>query len=206
MKIAIIGAGKVGQALGGGFIKAGHEVIYGVRSPEAESSDELESTGATVVSLKEAAQLGEVIVVTTPWNVVQDVVTRLGDLHNKILIDVTNPIGPDMTLTHGHTDSGAEQVARWVPTARVAKAFNTNGVEVMRDTTFPEGKPWMPVCADDPEALSTAMQLASDLGYDVLAFPELKTARLLEPLTLLWIKAAGQLGSREIALRLMQRE
>src|SRR5438045_3804878 len=41
MRIAIIGAGNVGTALGAGWTKAGHQIIYGVRDPQDEKAREL---------------------------------------------------------------------------------------------------------------------------------------------------------------------
>lgn len=204
MKIAIIGAGNVGTALGEGFSRAGHEVIYGVRDPKGEAAAELRGAGAAVAEMAAAASSAEVVVLTTPWGAVESVLLSLGDLGGKVLIDVTNPIGPGFSLTHGLSDSGAEQVQRWAASARVVKAFNTNGVEVMRSPKRKEGASFMPVCADDAGALEVGRKLAEDLGYDVVTYPKLADARLLEPLTLLWIKTAGRLGSREIAFRLVR--
>ena len=62
------------------------------------------------------------------------------------------------------------------------------------------------VCSDDDEAKSVASQLASDLGFDVVDSGPLINARLLEPMALLWIKLAYQLGnSPEVAFRLLRR-
>ena len=74
-----------------------------------------------------------------------------GDLGGKILIDATNPIGKGFVLTHGHDDSGAEQVQRWAPGARVVKAFNTTGAENMADPAYPAGPLAMFVCGDDED-------------------------------------------------------
>ncbi len=204
MKIAIIGAGNVGTALGQGLLSVGHEVVYGVRDPEGDFTPELLASGAVLDHMSSAAATADVVFLTVPWSVAEEVLTSLGELQGKVLVDVTNPVGPGFSLTHGHTDSGAEQVARWAPSARVVKVFNTNGVEVMRKPKRSEGAAFMPVCSDDQEALEVGKSLAEDLGYDVVTYPSLETARLLEPLTLLWIKTAARVGSREIAFRLVR--
>lgn len=202
MKIAIIGAGNVGRALGQGLSQADHQVVYGVRDPAKESSGEKGDSTHIFLDKRAAAEQAEVVLLTLPWGAVEAVLTELGDLGGKPLIDATNPIGPGFTLTHGHTDSGAEQVQRWAPSARVVKAFNSNGVEIMRAPRRQAGPGYMPLCSDDEAALETVAGLARDLGYDTVTYPRLSEARLLEPLTLLWIKTAGRLGSREIAFHL----
>ena len=58
MKISIIGAGHVGSALGTGWARRGHEIIFGVRNPKKTDS----ATTATIVPVMEAAQSSGVIV------------------------------------------------------------------------------------------------------------------------------------------------
>src|SRR3712207_2522774 len=110
MKIAVIGAGNVGQALGGAW-RSGHEVTYGVRSPgDAKYSD----LGAPVTTNEDAVTGRDVVVLCTPWHGTEQAIAACGDLTGKVLIDCTNPLTPDLTaLEVGHTTSGAEQVAAW---------------------------------------------------------------------------------------------
>jgi len=67
-----------------------------------------------------------VIVLAAPWAALSAVVKSLGSLAGKIVINTTNPLAPDMSLSIGHDDSAAETVARLAPGAHVVKAFNTN--------------------------------------------------------------------------------
>jgi 8-hydroxy-5-deazaflavin:NADPH oxidoreductase len=67
MKIAIIGAGNVGRALGTGWRKAGHEVTLGVRDPAGSRATELEQQGFAIAPPKDAAARAEVIVLAVPW-------------------------------------------------------------------------------------------------------------------------------------------
>ena len=106
----------------------------------------------------------------------------------------------------GFDDSGAEQVARWAPVARVAKVLNMTGAGNMDDPNYAGQAASMFVCSDDDDAKSVASQLASDLGFDVVDCGPLINARLLEPMALLWIKLAHQLGNGpEVAFRLLRR-
>ena len=148
MKIAIIGAGNVGRALGGAW-RTDHDITYGVRSPDDAKYADLDAPTAT----NETAVAGtDVVVLCTPWQGTEQAVKACGDLTGKVLIDCTNPLTPDASaLEIGHTTSGAEQVAAWAPGARVCKAMNQIGAPSMDHPQFPAA-PVMFVCGDDEAA------------------------------------------------------
>ena len=185
MKIAILGAGKVGTTLGQRFEIAGHQVVYGARRP---SDPKYAYLGTSVTTVKAAADQGDIVLLTTPWTGVPSALEAAGDFGGKVLIDATNPIGAGFTLTHGHGDSGAEQVSRWAKNARVVKAFNTTGVENMANPAFTSGAASMFVCGDDLGAVDTVVSLSRDIGFETMAFGKLENARLLEPFAMVWIK------------------
>lgn len=200
MRIAIIGAGNVGTTLGRRFLQAGHDVMYGVRTP-----DDPKHATLPVQPIAHAAREADVVVLTTSWAGAHDALVAAGDLTGKILVDATNPIGPGMVLTHGTNDSGAEQVARWAPGARVVKAFNSIGREVMANARFGDAKALLALCGDDVDACATVAQLATDIGFDPLVLGPLTRARFIEPAALVWITAAPVLGTREFAWGLLRR-
>src|SRR6185503_17722280 len=114
-KIAIIGTGNVGRALGASWAKKGHQVIFGSRDPHSDKVREVlaaAGANASAAGITEAASAAEVIVLAIPWNGTQQVVEALGDLAGKIVVDAINPIGPGFQLAVG-TTSGAEQIAGW---------------------------------------------------------------------------------------------
>ena len=210
MRIAILGTGSVGSALGGGWAGAGHEIVFGTRDPASSRVAELVGGlggGARAATAAEAAQQAEVVVLATPWNATESVLAAVGPLDGKILIDCTNPLANDLSgLTHGHDDSGGERVAGWAPGARVVKAFNTTGSNNMADTSYAGVRPWMPVCADDEEARSVTMRLAEELGFEAVDAGPLANSRLTEPLALLWIHLAYARGfGREFAFGVLRR-
>jgi 8-hydroxy-5-deazaflavin:NADPH oxidoreductase len=206
MKLAIIGAGQVGTTLGRGWLRAGHQVTYGVREPDGPKAQALGPQGAGVKALRAAVEVAEVVVLATPWPVVREALAALGDLAGRPLLDATNPIGPGLSLAVGHVDSGGEQVQRWAPSARVVKVFNTTGVENMAEPRFGSSAATMFYCGDDAGACRVAHGLAVDLGFDAVAAGPLRNARLLEPLGMLWIQLALVQGhGRGIALTLQRR-
>jgi 8-hydroxy-5-deazaflavin:NADPH oxidoreductase len=108
--IAILGAGNVGTSLGGSLLRAGHRVIYGVRTPSKPDNAALEATGASLDDVPAAVARAEVVILATPWSAAESALRAAGDLGGRPLLDATNPLGPGLALTHGHTDSGGEQV------------------------------------------------------------------------------------------------
>jgi predicted dinucleotide-binding enzyme len=206
MQIGIVGAGNVGSTLGSGWSKAGHKIIFGSREPNSQKLRELtRSIGATAGSNQDAAE-ADVVVLTIPWPATKDAVSGL-KLAGKIVVDVTNPILPDLSgLELGTNTSGAERVAQWAKGARVVKAFNTVGFNVMAHPKFRDGSAVMFYCGDDAEAKKAAHQLAADLGFDPHDAGPLTQARYLEPFAMLWITLALNHGyGREFGFKLLQK-
>lgn len=209
MKIAIIGTGNVGQALGSGWAHKGHTVIFGSREPGSEKVQAIVAAAGSNTSaalLVDAATAAEVVVLAVPYMAVSQTITSLGNLSGKILVDATNPIAPGFQLAVGFTSSGAEEVAALAAGARVVKAFNSTGAENMSNPVY-DGEPMtMFICGDDAEAKTAVTQLAQDLGFDVANVGGLAKARLLEPLAMVWIGLAIQQGmGRNIAFKLHKR-
>jgi predicted dinucleotide-binding enzyme len=190
VKIAIIGAGNVGRALGGAW-RTDHDVTFGVRSPEDAKYADL---GVPIATNDAAVAGSDVVVLCTPWQGTEEAVKACGDLAGKVLIDCTNPLTPDFTaLEVGHTTSGAEQVAAWAPGARVCKAMNQIGAPMMGHPQLPSA-PVMFVCGDDQAAKQVTAGLVTQLGFEPVDAGDLTLARLLEPYALIWIHMALRRG------------
>jgi NADPH-dependent F420 reductase len=207
MKIAVIGTGHVGGALGAGWARAGHAVIFGSRAPDsAEVQQVLQSANnATTASLQEAARAAEAVVLAVPWGSVLDVLTLINaNISGKVLVDCTNPAKARAEMDH--VASGGEQVAQWAPSARVVKAFNTTGFENMQNPKFGRDVASMFYAGNDEEAKNLVRQLISDLGFDPVDAGPLSQAHALEALASLWGGLAyGQQMGRGIAFRLLRR-
>jgi 8-hydroxy-5-deazaflavin:NADPH oxidoreductase len=207
MKILIIGAGNVGAALGRGWAKCGHDVMYAVPDPESSRYAELPPDSVRPLTGNPNA---EVVVLAVPFAAARSALEALGDLGGAVLIDCTNPvsIGPDgPRLTVGFYDSAGEQVARWAQNARVVKTLNQTGADNMASALGYPSMPVMFVAGDDPEAKRVVSRLVSDLLFDPIDAGPLVQARLLEPYAVLWIALAVKQGQgRDFALSLMRKK
>src|SRR5438067_1093264 len=200
MKIAIIGSGNVGSALGSGWAKRGHEVVFGGRSPGKAGVP-------NAVYVRDAAQSAEVVVLAVPWNAVADALRSAGNLTGKLILDATNPLLPDLSgLDTERGSSGGEKVAALAGEIPVVKIFNTTGFPNMMIPDYNGERATMFYCGDDANAKSIAAGLASDLGFEPVDAGPMNRARLLEPLALLWITLAVAQGmGTNIAFKLMRR-
>ena len=209
MKIAVIGTGSVGGTLGKRWAELGHDVRFGARDLADATTNALVKSvkgAARLAGVRDACADAEVVVLATPYAANAAAIAAAGDLSQKILIDVTNPIGADFALAVGFTSSGAEEVAKLAPGARVYKAMNQVGFEVMADPAFAVGKPVMFVAGDEAQGKEAVLSLVAALGFEAIDAGDLKVARLLEPYAMLWIHlmARRKMG-RRFAFGLLRR-
>jgi hypothetical protein len=207
MKIGIIGAGSIGGNLGRGWAKAGHEIRFGVRKPEAAAELVAEcGERAQATDVQTAAAFAEVVVVSTPYNALPEVVSSLGDLEGKVIVDATNPVAWDKGPTHGSSTSAAEEIAAAAPGARVVKAFNTFGAEHLLDPKFGDRTLDVYIAGDDADAKASVAALVEALGLVPVDAGPLRNARLVEHLAVLWIHLATQGGlGRDIGFSLLRK-
>jgi predicted dinucleotide-binding enzyme len=208
MKISIIGAGSVGQALAKAFIRSGNSVFIGVTNPIKYAEVGLSlGAAATLGLVAEAIAYGDIIILAVPFRATDEIAASINDWQGKILVDATNPIAPGLQgLLVGTNTSGAEILAQHAKNARVVKAFNTTGAENMANATYSNSKIMMPVCGDDTDARHKVMALAETIGFEALDMGALHSARYLEPLAMVWIHLAIKQGyGRDFAFGLHRR-
>lgn len=206
MKIAIIGAGRIGAGLARAWASKGHDVVFGARDPKKAELLELASTlGVHVSTVTEAPVGREVVVFAVPYAAVTDVLREVGDLHGRVVIDCTNAVESGMTLRFGHTTSAAEELQKRLPGARVFKSFHAQGVENLANPVYGSQVASNFFCGDGEEERPIVRQLVADVGFDPVDAGPLRNARLIEPMMLLWVSAARILGTRDLAFKLRRR-
>jgi len=179
-KIGIIGKGNVGNALAKGLNRAGHEV---------------RAVGKEKGALRETASWGDVVLLAVPFGAIDELVRDAGEaLAGKTVVDVTNALDASMNLAVGFTTSGAEELQKKLPKARVVKAFNTVFAQHMDSGRLGDKPLTAFVAADDAGAKKTVLELARAIGFDAVDAGPLKNARLLEPFAFFNIQLGYVLG------------
>jgi len=214
MKIGILGTGDVGRTLAGGLAALGHEVRIGSRdaaSPKALDAAARAGKGVSPASFADAASFAELAILATLWSGTENALQLAGpgNLAGKVVIDATNPLvivpGGPPALALGHTDSGGEQVQRWLPGAKVVKAFNIVGNASMVQPSFPGGPPDMFICGNDEGAKHTVTELLAALGWPSLDIGGIEGSRLLEPLCILWVVYGVRTGGWRHAFKMLRK-
>ena len=170
MKIGIIGSGRVGGAVGGAWVKAGHEVMFS--SLNIEDDKKLAASlggGARAGTPREAAAFGAVLLISVPYKALPSVGKDLGDLiKGKIVIDTSNPIvarDGDMAVAAREKGAGLASM-EFLPGARIVRAFNAVGAARMAEAASKSERAGMPIAGDDQAAIATASSLIRDVGYE----------------------------------------
>ncbi|MGC4121884.1 MAG: NADPH-dependent F420 reductase [Myxococcales bacterium] len=212
-RIGVLGTGDVGRVLATGFVEAGHEVMLGSRDAKNEKVTEWVAKAgprAKGGTFADAAKFGEIVVLATLWTGTEHALELAGakNLAGKVVMDATNPLsfgpsGPSLAL--GHTDSGGEQVQRWLPEAKVVKVYNTVGNAHMVHPSFPGGPPDMFICGNDDGAKKTVAELVKNFGWGVIDTGGIEGARLLEPMCLLWVGYGVRTNTWNHAFKLLRK-
>src|SRR5919198_3527516 len=208
MRVGILGSGLMGGKLGTIFARAGHEVVFSyARSREKLKKLARAANGnARAGTPGEAAQEADAVLLAVHWSRMEDVLNRTGDLSGKVIVTCSLPMNEDDTeLVVAHTSSGAEELARMIPTARVVSAFNTVPSEVLFGVyeAKSEGRrPSLVYCGDDEGGKAVAAELIRDVGFDPVDAGPLQVARYTEPFALLVAQLAYEgRGGPELAYR-----
>ena len=208
MKIGILGSGLMGSKLGTIFARAGHDVVFSYARSRAklEHLAREAGRGACAGTPAEAARNADALLLAVHWLRFDDVFKQVGDLKGKLVVTCSLPMNEENTeLVVGRTTSGAEELQKMIPDARVVCAFNTVPSEVLFDVFEARrraDRPSLVYCGDNKKAKTMAATLVRDAGFEPVDAGPLRIARYTEPFALL----VGQLayegdGSPELAYR-----
>ena len=191
MRVGILGSGLMGAKLGTIWARAGHEVVFSyARSEQKLKKLARDAKGpAKAGTPADAARDADALLLAVHWSRVDDVLKQTGDLSGKIIITCSLPMNADdSALAIAHTSSGAEELAKKVPKARVVSAFGTVPSEVFFGVFAARRKkvrPSLVYCGDDAKSKKIAAELIRDVGFDPVDAGPLRIARYTEPFTLL---------------------
>jgi len=186
----------MGGKLGTLFARAGHDVVFSYSHNRSKLEKLARDSGTTARAgtPREAAQDADVLLLAVHWSRVDDVLRKAGDVSGKVLVTCSLPMNDDDTaLVVAHTSSGAEELARKVPGARVVSAFGTVPSEVLFavfEARDGDTRPSLVYCGDDENAKDVTAGLIRDVGFDPVDAGPLEVARFSEPFTQLIAKLA----------------
>jgi predicted dinucleotide-binding enzyme len=209
-KIAVIGTGNVGEALGPEFAAQGHTIVYGSREPTRQDVKDLVAKtghGASATTQKEAVVGADIVVIAVPGGAAEEVVKSLGDLSGKIILDPTNRVNRSSTDGYVNYDkpanaaSNAELIQSLAPGAKVVKAFNTLNVRQMVDPETAGGPITIAIAGDDAQAKATVTALIKGMGLESVDFGPLRYAHVLEEMLIVWANAGSHGGRFNYYLR-----
>jgi predicted dinucleotide-binding enzyme len=192
-KIGVVGAGKIGGAVGGRWVKAGHEVFFSSRHPEAlQGLVQALGPRAQAGGVKDAIAFGEVLLLAVPYAALPAVGRdNAAGLAGKIVLDACNPIAArDGEIVKEAMANGIGPTSqKYLPGALLVRVFNPVPYRTFEGDAPQGGEPiGMPLAGDDPRAVQIASQLVRDSGLEPVAVP-LARAMEFAPGTALFGKA-----------------
>jgi predicted dinucleotide-binding enzyme len=197
-KIGIVGSGYIGGTLGILLAKAGYEVLYSSRHPEALGK--LAKTAgpkACAGTVAEAIAFGDVIVLSVPFKAIPELDAGTKEaLKGKIVIDTSNPYperdGAIAVEARKEPGGMGTVVARLLPGARIVRAFNTVYFADLKKTINNDGeKIGVPIASDDQEGLKAASELVERAGLDPVVVGGLSTSKLFDVGTAVYATSAS---------------
>jgi predicted dinucleotide-binding enzyme len=187
--ISIIGSGGMAAAIAQRAAKSGHtvEVISRNAASAQALADKLSSRGTA--GTYGAAPAGDIVILAVPYSGVAAVVADYGEaLSGKVIIDIANPVAPDLSgLVTPQGSSGAQETARNLPAdAHIVKAFNT----IFGHVLSKGGRLDAIIAADDADAKAKVSTFLESLGLRPLDVGGLRMAQTLEAVGLMMIGLA----------------
>jgi len=189
MKIATIGAGREGGALGTLYAKLGHKVMFSSRHPD-ELKDLVAAAGPTARAgtVADAVAFGDVIFLVVPYTAVEQIGREFGAAlaAKPLVLDVSNPIARrdgQAIVDKVASEGGAGLVtAKLLKGARIVRAFNAIGSGGLEKNAHRSGEPLgIPIAGDDKGAIDLASRLIREAGFEPVLIGGLAKGKYLVP-------------------------
>ena len=189
IKIATIGAGREGGAIGTLFAKLGHSVMFSARNPD-QLKDLVAGAGPTARTgtVADAVAFGDVILLVVPYPAIEEIGQDYGKAlaAKPLIIDVSNPsAGRDGdAIVKFVADQGGAGLAtaKLLPGAHIVRAFNAIGAGSLATDARRPGEPvGVPIAGDDPKAIALATSLIKETGFEPVLIGGLAKGKYLVP-------------------------
>jgi 8-hydroxy-5-deazaflavin:NADPH oxidoreductase len=189
LKIATIGAGREGGALGTLFAKEGHKVMFSSRHPD-ELKELVAKAGpnAQAGTVEQAVAFGDVVLVVVPYTAIEQIGRDYGKAlaAKALVLDVSNPIarrdGEDIVKWAAEQGGAGLASAKLLPGAHLVRAFNAIGSGSLLQDAHRAGNPvGVPIAGDDPKAIALATSLIREIGFEPVLVGGLAMGKYLVP-------------------------
>jgi 8-hydroxy-5-deazaflavin:NADPH oxidoreductase len=172
--VAIVGTGNIGGTLAAEFAAGGQDFLLAGRDLEAVRKIAADlGEHAVAVSVDEAVERGDVLVLAVWLDAFEQLIAEYGErLTGKVIIDPTNPVGPDSDGNYrkviGEQESSGQILAGLLPAgARLVKAFGTLSAPTLAAAARREpDRAVLFYAADDEAAGDLAADLIRTAGYE----------------------------------------
>ena len=192
MTIAILGAGNMGKGLARRLAAAGEEVVLAARDQKKTAETAKAIGGKVKAAAPSAAANADIIVLAVPHAQAGAALSELGDLTGKVIVDITNAVGPNLSMAFTGNTSAAEEIQKKAGKAKVVKAFNTLFARFLEDAGT--ARPQVFYAGDDAAAKEKVAALIERMGFEPVDAGPLENARQLEAMGNLAIKMAYGMG------------
>jgi 8-hydroxy-5-deazaflavin:NADPH oxidoreductase len=189
LKIATIGAGREGGALGTRFAKEGFPVMFSSRNPDS-LKDLVAAAGpnAKAGTVAEAVAFGDVILLVVPYTAVEQIGKDFGPAlaAKQLVLDVSNPIprrdGEEFVKKVNDAGGAGLVTAKMLPGAHLVRGFNAIGSGGLEKNAHRSGEPLgVPIAGDDAKALELASKLIREIGFEPVVVGGLAKGKYLVP-------------------------
>jgi predicted dinucleotide-binding enzyme len=189
LKIAMVGSGKEGGALGTAFVKAGHQVMFSSRHPEA-LKDLVEGLGplAKAGTVEQAIAFGDVVAIVVPYSAMEQIGKDYGAalVKKALVLDVSNPTvrreGEELVKWVEQQGGAGLATAKLLPGAHIVRAFNAIGYMKLSEDAHHQGElVGVPIAGDDQNALAIASNLIRQIGFEPVVVGGLSMGKYLVP-------------------------
>ena len=189
LKIATIGAGREGGALGTRFAKEGYPVMFSSRNPEG-LKDLVTAAGpnAKAGTVAEAVAFGDVVLIVVPYTAVEQIAKDYGAAlaTKQLVIDVSNPIarrdGEEFVKKINDQGGAGLAAAKMFPGAHLVRGFNAIGSGGLEKAAHRAGAPLgVPIASDDAKAAELAAKLIKDIGFEAVLVGGMAKGKYLVP-------------------------
>lgn len=189
LKIATIGAGREGGALGTRFAKEGYPVMFSSRNPES-LKDLVTAAGpnAKAGTVADAVAFGDVVLIVVPYTAIEGIAKDHGAALAKkdLVIDVSNPIarrdGEEFVKKVNEEGGAGLYAAKLLPGVHLVRGFNAIGSAGLEKNAHRSGEPLgVPIAGDDKAALDLASKLIKDIGFEAVVVGGLAMGKYLVP-------------------------